>query len=63
MTKSRPKILLFTLWSTVIGLAVYIYLFGPWLGILLTIIGENISANISFWLKKSLFIENSMEKG
>jgi len=100
MTKKRIKIILFTLWGTVIGLAVYIYLsrelsltgtvkilqsfirqsggwgpliyvtayafrslvffpasiltitagilFGPWLGILLTMIGENISANISF---------------
>jgi len=100
MTKTRIKIFLFTLWGTVVGLAIYIYfsressilgvaetlkgfirqggvwgplifvtayafrsliffpasiltiaagvLFGPWLGILLTIIGENISANISF---------------
>jgi uncharacterized membrane protein YdjX (TVP38/TMEM64 family) len=100
MTKTRIKIFLFTLWGTVVGLAIYIYfsressiigvaetlkglirqkgvwgpliyvtayafrsliffpasiltvtagiLFGPWLGILLTVIGENISANISF---------------
>ena len=100
MTKPRIKIILFTLWVTVVGLAIYIYfsressiaevvetlqrfirqsgfwgpliyvagyafrsliffpasiltisagiLFGPWLGILLTMIGENISANISF---------------
>jgi len=100
MTKTRIKILLFALWGTVVGLAIYIYLsressiigvaetlkgfirqggvwgpliyvtayafrsliffpasiltiaagilFGPWLGILLTMIGENISANISF---------------
>ncbi len=100
MTKTRIKIFLFTLWGTVVGLAIYIYfsressiigvaetlkgfirqggvwgpliyvtayafrsliffpasiltiaagvLFGPWLGILLTMIGENISANISF---------------
>jgi uncharacterized membrane protein YdjX (TVP38/TMEM64 family) len=100
MTKPRIKIFLFTLWVTVVGLAIYIYfsressvagtiailqsfirqsgawgpliyvtaytfrslvffpasiltitagiLFGPWLGILLTMIGENISANISF---------------
>jgi uncharacterized membrane protein YdjX (TVP38/TMEM64 family) len=100
MTKPRIKIILFTLWVTVVGLAIYIYfsressitgtvnilqrfirqsgawgpliyvtaytfrslvffpasiltitagiLFGPWLGILLTMIGENVSANISF---------------
>lgn len=100
MTKTRIKIFLFTLWGTVVCLAIYIYfsressltgmvetlqsfirqsgvwgplmyvtayafrsliffpasiltitagiLFGPWLGILLTVIGENISANISF---------------
>jgi len=100
MNKTRIKIFLFTLWGTVVGLAIYIYfsretsmagvveslqkfinqsgvwgpliyvggyafrsliffpasiltitagiLFGPWLGILLTMIGENISANISF---------------
>jgi len=100
MAKTRIKIFLFTLWGTVVCLAIYIYfsressvtgmvetlqsfirqsgawgplmyvtayafrsliffpasilsvtagiLFGPWLGILLTVIGENISANISF---------------
>jgi len=100
MTKSQIKMVLFILWGTVVGLAVYVYLnrefsitgtvgtlrefigrsgvwgpliyvsayagrsliffpasmltvsagilFGPWLGILLTVIGENISANISF---------------
>ena len=100
MTKKRIKIFLFTLWGTVVGLALYIHLnrepsvtgtvkilqsfirqsggwgpliyvtayafrslvffpasiltitagilFGPWIGILLTMIGENISANISF---------------
>jgi len=100
MTKTRIKVILFTLWGTVVSLAIYIYfsressvigvaetlkgfisqsgvwgplvyvtayafrslvffpasiltitagiLFGPWLGILLTMIGENISANISF---------------
>jgi uncharacterized membrane protein YdjX (TVP38/TMEM64 family) len=100
MTQTRIKIFLFTLWGTVVCLAIFIYfsrelsitgmvetlqsfirqsgvwgpliyvsgyafrsliffpasiltitagiLFGPWLGILLTIIGENISANISF---------------
>ena len=100
MNNTRIKIFLFTLWGTVVGLAIYIYfsressiigvaetlkgfirqggiwgpliyvtvyafrsliffpasiltitagiLFGPWLGILLTMIGENISANISF---------------
>ena len=100
MNKTPFKITLFTLWGTVVCLAVYIYLdrgssipelvetlqslirqkgnwgpliyvtayafrslilfpasiltitagllFGPWLGILLTMIGENISANISF---------------
>jgi uncharacterized membrane protein YdjX (TVP38/TMEM64 family) len=100
MNKTPFKITLFTLWGTVVCLAVYIYLdrgssipelvetlqslirqkgnwgpliyvtayafrslilfpasiltitagllFGPWLGILLTVIGENISANISF---------------
>ncbi len=100
MNKTRIKIFLFTLWGTVVGLAIYTYfsrefsitgaietlqgfirqkgvwgpliyvtvyafrsliffpasiltitagiLFGPWLGILLTMIGENISANISF---------------
>ncbi len=100
MTKTRIKVFLFALWSTVVCLAIYFYfsretsiigiaqtlkdfirrsgvwgpliyttayafrsliffpasiltitagiLFGPWLGILLTMIGENISANISF---------------
>ena len=100
MTRTPIKIALFTLWGTVVCLAIYIYLsressitgmveilqsfirqsgvwgpliyvtayafrsliffpasiltvtagilFGPWLGILLTMIGENISANISF---------------
>jgi uncharacterized membrane protein YdjX (TVP38/TMEM64 family) len=100
MTETPIKIFLFTLWSTVVCLAIYFYfsrespitgvvetlqrfirqcgvwgpliyvggyafrsliffpasiltitagiLFGPWLGILLTMIGENISANISF---------------
>ncbi len=100
MTKKRIKNLLFTLWGTVVCLAIYTYfsressiigvvetlknfirqsgvwgpllyvtvyafrsliffpasiltiaagvMFGPWLGILLTMIGENISANISF---------------
>ena len=100
MNKTRVKIILFTLWGTVVSLAIYIYfsressvigvaetlkgfisqsgvwgplvyvtayafrslvffpasiltitagiLFGPWLGLLLTMIGENISANISF---------------
>ena len=100
MNKSPIKVFLFTLWSTVVCLAIYFYfsressitgvvetlqrfirqsgvwgpliyvggyafrsliffpasiltitagiLFGPWLGILLTMIGENISANISF---------------
>ena len=100
MAKTRFKILLFTLWITVICLALYLYLskgfsitgaaeifrdfirqrglwgpalyitvysfrsliffpasiltilasilFGPWLGILFAMIGENISANISF---------------
>jgi uncharacterized membrane protein YdjX (TVP38/TMEM64 family) len=100
MTQTAIKIFLFTLWGTVVCLAIYFYfsretsiigiaetlkgiirqsgawgpliyitayafrsliffpasiltitagiLFGPWLGILLTMIGENISANISF---------------
>ena len=100
MTTKRIKIILFTIWGAIVGLAIYVYLsressvteivkilqsfirqsggwgpliyvityslrslvffpasiltitagilFGPWLGILLTIIGENISANISF---------------
>lgn len=100
MTQTTIKIFLFTLWSTVVCLAIYFYfsrdtsiigiaetlkgfirqsgvwgpliyvsgyafrsliffpasvltvtagvLFGPWLGILLTLVGENISANISF---------------
>jgi uncharacterized membrane protein YdjX (TVP38/TMEM64 family) len=104
MTKTRIKIFLFTLWGTVVCLAIYIYfsrqssilgiaetlkgfiryggvwgpliyvvayafrsliffpasilsitagiLFGPWLGIVLTMIGENISANISFVVGK-----------
>jgi uncharacterized membrane protein YdjX (TVP38/TMEM64 family) len=100
MTKTHIKFILFTIWSIIVGLAIYIYfnkglsitgvteelrgiirqsgvwgpvlyviiysfrsliffpasvltiiagiLFGPWLGLVLTLIGENISANLSF---------------
>lgn len=100
MTKTKIKIILFTIWSIIVCLAIYIYLskglsitgttetlqgiiqqsgvwgpvlyvsvysfrsiiffpasvltviagilFGPWLGLVLTLIGENISANLSF---------------